>query len=115
LIFDEVTDKNMLAPFLWPTVYIGAPSHWLVLDTPEVISKVWLRLYLEFGVFVDLADKRDYISLCALWQRWRFLWYENECGYSCCKQSIIMAREFMVQILPFKVGRSICGCAVCVL
>jgi len=22
LIFDEVTDKNKLAPFLWPTVYL---------------------------------------------------------------------------------------------
>jgi len=39
LIFDKVTDKNKLAPFLWPTVYF----HFMSLTCFHVVfcRKVW--------------------------------------------------------------------------
>jgi len=46
LIFDKVTDKNMLARFLWPTVYIDCYRH--NAGNPTLNMKLVIGLQMQF-------------------------------------------------------------------
>jgi len=48
LIFDEVTDKTKLAPFLWLTVYNGLPYY--IGGHNNVVMQVWHTDVMNFAV-----------------------------------------------------------------